>query len=45
MQQDVDELWEAVRGLQDEIAGLKMQLAQRDAAAEAALPGQKRKKV
>ncbi|THZ56441.1 hypothetical protein D6C85_10600 [Aureobasidium pullulans] len=44
-QQDVDELWEAVRGLQDEIAGLKMQLAQRDAAAAAALPGQKRKKV
>ncbi|THV78825.1 hypothetical protein D6D29_07365 [Aureobasidium pullulans] len=44
-QQDVDELWEAVRGLQDEIAGLKMQLAQRDAAAAAALPGQKRRKV
>ncbi|KAI4731842.1 hypothetical protein E4T49_00162 [Aureobasidium sp. EXF-10728] len=46
-QQDVEELWEAIRGLQDEVAGLKEQLAQRDAAAAAAaaLPGQKRKKV
>ncbi|KAI5241671.1 hypothetical protein E4T47_05836 [Aureobasidium subglaciale] len=44
-QQDVDDLWEAVRGLQAEVAGLKMQLAQRDAAAAAALPPQKRRKV
>ncbi|CAD0092164.1 unnamed protein product [Aureobasidium vineae] len=44
-QQDLDELWEVVRGLQDEVAGLKTQLAQRDAAAAAALPGQKRRKV
>ncbi|THW70534.1 hypothetical protein D6D19_07761 [Aureobasidium pullulans] len=47
-QQDIDDLWEAMRGLQEEVAGLKMQLAQRDAAAAAAaaaLPGQKRRKV
>ncbi|CAD0112114.1 unnamed protein product [Aureobasidium uvarum] len=46
-QQDVDELWEVVRGLQEQVAELKTQLVQRDAAAAvaAALPGQKRRKV
>lgn len=44
-QQDVDELWEAVRALQGEVERLKAELMQRDAAAAAALPGQKRRKV
>jgi hypothetical protein len=43
-QSDLDELWEVVRVLQEEIRGLKEELAvQRDGAA--AQPGQKRKKV
>ncbi|KAG9815475.1 hypothetical protein KCU68_g19191, partial [Aureobasidium melanogenum] len=44
-QQDVDELWEAIRALQGEVERLKAELMQRDAAAAAALPGQKRRKV
>ena len=45
-QQDVDELWEAIRVLQDEVRELKEQLAVRDAAAAAAAQvGQKRKKI
>lgn len=44
-QQDVDELWEAIRALQGEVESLKAELMQRDAAAAAALPGQKRRKV
>lgn len=45
-QQDVDELWEAIRVLQDEVKELKEQLAVRDAAAAAtAQVGQKRKKT
>ncbi|KAH0352581.1 hypothetical protein KCU83_g3657, partial [Aureobasidium melanogenum] len=44
-QQDVDELWEAIRALQGEVERLKVELMQRDAAAAAALPGQKRRKV
>jgi hypothetical protein len=43
-QQDVDELWEVVRLLQDEVRELREQLAERDAVA-AAQVGQKRKKV
>jgi hypothetical protein len=43
-QSDVDELWEVVRVLQEEVRGLKEELAvQRDGGA--AQPGQKRKKV
>ncbi|KAG9987450.1 hypothetical protein KCU78_g20365, partial [Aureobasidium melanogenum] len=44
-QQDIDELWEAIRALQGEVERLKAELMQRDAAAAAALPGQKRRKV
>ena len=43
-QSDVDELWEVVRLLQDEVRELREQLAERDAVA-AAQTGQKRKKV
>ncbi|KEQ61122.1 uncharacterized protein M437DRAFT_67501 [Aureobasidium melanogenum CBS 110374] len=44
-QQDIDELWEAIRALQGEVERLKAESMQRDAAAAAALPGQKRRKV
>jgi len=46
-QQDVDELWEAIRVLQDEVRELKEQLAERDATAAAATAqaGQKRRKA
>ena len=45
-QQDVDELWEAIRVLQDEVRELKEQLAERDAATAAtAQAGQKRRKA
>jgi predicted ArsR family transcriptional regulator len=44
-QSDVDELWEVVRLLQDEVRELREQLVERDVAAAAAQAGQKRKKV
>lgn len=44
-QSDVDELWEVVRLLQDEVRELREQLVERDAAAAAAQAGQKRRKV
>lgn len=45
-QQDVDELWEAINDLRGEVAGLKAELAERDAAAAAAAaPAPKRRKV
>jgi hypothetical protein len=44
-QRDVDELWGVVRVLQEEVRGLREELAQRDGDATAASAGQKRKKV
>jgi hypothetical protein len=44
-QRDVDELWGVVRVLQEEVRGLREELAQRDGDAVAASAGQKRKKV
>jgi hypothetical protein len=44
-QRDVDELWGVVRVLQEEVRGLREELAQRDGDAAAASAGQKRKKV
>jgi hypothetical protein len=44
-QRDVDELWGVVRVLQEEVRGLREELAQRDGDAASAQPGQKRKKV